>query len=126
MNKRKILRVLRKAKSLTLGRLVTSHKKMNPERCAIGELLHHAGVSDERMRKNQALWCTQESRRLLKTFYGLASNQVGDIVNCNDSAKDSKFAKKCSFKGHKGTGAQKKRNQARACIVVKEIERMKA
>jgi len=117
MNKRKILRVLRKVKSLAYGTLASEHKI--PERCVVGELLHAEGISDKELRGRGY----SEFGVVLRNAYQLATTDINHIVGFNDGASYSDFAEKCKFKT-KGKGAQVRRNKARACVVIKEIQRM--
>jgi len=121
MDKKKILRVLRKAGSLISGRL-TRFKK-TPERCSIGCLLHAAGVSDKEMRIDD-YYLSRAYQEILYANYGMSSSNMCSLVAFNDSAVDSNFAKECNFRTPNTKGAQGRRNKARACIVIKEIQRM--
>ena len=118
MNKRKILRVLRKAPLLIMG---TFQRKNRSDRCAIGELLHAAG---EQNLANTS-YPTNLQFKLLDKMYDLGGTAVDFIIKFNDCAGDSLFAPQCSFKNN-GKGAQKRRDKARVCVVIKEIQRMKS
>ena len=121
MNKRKILRVLRRARSLTQGMLVKGTK--TPERCVIGELLHAEGVSNAEMRL-AGHYGESTYYKILKDTYDLMPEDTSTLVGFNDGACRSSFAKECKFSTPNAKGAQKRRNQARVCVVVKEIQRM--
>lgn len=123
MNKRKVLRVLRKAGSLICGQLTRGSG--TPERCSVGCLLYAAGVTDEEMRK-VGYYGDPTFKKVLSSAYNMTAIQAHNIVGFNDSAHKSSFAKDCKFRTPNTQGAQARRNKARACIVIKEIERMEA
>src|SRR5688572_5383026 len=93
LNVAKIVAVLAAQPLLIGGALVDGRNAFtcdSPGRCAIGELLHAAGVSDARLRQlDDAALCTalalpQAEVDVLANAYGLDRETIEDVIWAND------------------------------------------
>lgn len=58
------------------------------EKCAVGWMLHEAGVPDEEILELASIQSRTLVIRLVGTLYGLSEGTVNHIISTNDSADD--------------------------------------